>query len=61
MTLTNNIVCKPTTTLEEFMVKANKTLIKHYVGGYTDDGVYPKLEVTVWKMKNYRNKHIKFQ
>ena len=61
VTLTNNIVCKPTTSLEEFMGKANKTLIKHYIGGYTDDGVYPKLEVTVWKMKNYKNKHIKYQ
>ena len=60
VTLTDNILCKYITTLEEFMSVADKHLYKHHVGGYVNAGIYHSIEVTVWKMKLYANRNIKY-
>ena len=58
VTLTDSILCRHLTTLEEFMNVANKHLYIHHSGGYSTDGIYRDLEVTVWKQKINANKKI---
>ena len=60
VTLTDNILCKYMTTLEEFMDVANKYIYKHHIGGYVTDGIYHDIEVTVWKQKIHANRNIKY-